>query len=1225
MMMKRLLVLISIYILVAIQLQAQTPPVERSDANLRRVGFHTGNRIGISFYNDGQIAGFNTGVDIRGEWPLGSGYNYIGDLIPLIGIEFTNTQGQTRHSVTISRGPRTGQGDEKSTVDGHFWGFNPRPGYLNPLSTTPAMSHLPNSWPIGGWIDQPEWYDTVNGIRKTVWNGYFGKGRINADQESYFVADDQADDQFNSNYRPDSNDASRLGMGLVMKVRGFQWSSFLAEDCLFWLYDITNEGTTLYKKAVFGTVVGTLAGGDGDSGDDLGYFDPNNNITYSWDSDNKGNKGQKVGYVGYAFLESPGNPYDGIDNDGDSQDPNSPRFVLSDFDSVRYNIGSTVVLIDPGTYERTLHTISAAVETVSSLGARYIIRAGVTVFHEGFIKSIQNGISIPDTTAYDGYDNDLDGLIDENQAIDYETRIRHQPNALPPLKYKNYITGAGLDDPLLDEKRDNDAGTPISSYIRRADGSIIDTLHWSGDEDGDWEDWNEEDFKHNDLKDDVGSDGVGPLDDGYTGADADGTEGNHRPDQGEPNFGRTDPDESDQIGLTSFNFFNQTASPNMSDDELLWDRMRPGRFDIVPSQPQDGDFIYGSGYFPMRAKQTERFSVALLFGETYDDIIRNLGVVQQIYNAGYKFPQPPRKPKITITEKKGKVVIYWDGKATENSRDFMTKSKDFEGYKIYRSTDAGFQDSRTITDALGVLAFDKPIAQFDLKDGVQGFFTPSSELLTQVGGTTYYLGNDSGITNKFVDSNVVAGQRYYYAVVAYDSGFTSRGYTQHNIFPTENSKFIFQTSTGQIITDDNTGYITPGQPPAGYVDAQPSLLKRSDGFLGTGGAGVEIVDDQKIRDGNNYAIVFQDSALQHYTTNWSLVDLSSPDSVVINATGETKFVRPGESVSVPHNQQITVNGYSYLSPSNLYTANYDTLISHDTTYSGNTPIIHGFKVQLRNDKEIILDTLKSGFASDPSALFDTSTFNVWQWSDIPLYTKYNGIPYGSDYQIEFSNTIVDTSLADTLKNQFGTTKIASVPVTFKVKNLSTNEYIDFDFIKIGGVLTNTYKIIFREHINNIFYRTWALVMYYNGLVDIEQSGTLSLYTLKPFRSTDVFTFTTIGAHIDQPKASKEMDLIKVVPNPYIVTHMIEPRLQSNKTGRGDRIIRFTHVPPGSSISIFTVRGELVIKLHQDDMYVGDVSWNLRTSENLDAAFGMYIYVVESPGIGTKTGKFALIK
>jgi len=39
---------------------------------------------------------------------------------------------------------------------------------------------------------------------------------------------------------------------------------------------------------------------------------------------------------------------------------------------------------------------------------------------------------------------------------------------------------------------------------------------------------------------------------------------------------------------------------------------------------------------------------------------------------------------------------------------------------------------------------------------------------------------------------------------------------------------------------------------------------------------------------------------------------------------------------------------------------------------------------------------------------------------------------------------------------------------------------------------------------------------------------------------------------------------------------------------------------------------------------GTVSWNLKTKENLDIAFGVYFYVVQSP-VGNKTGKIAIIK
>ncbi len=227
------------------------------------------------------------------------------------------------------------------------------------------------TWPIEGWNDPIAnlWKDEDG---NTQWFGYFGRGIQNADQESFFEADDDWDDEFNANFKPDSTNLNRLGMALRMRQRGFQWSSFLAEDAIFWLYEINNDGTTLYRKADFGTIVGTLAGGDGDSQDDLGFFDVKDWITYSWDSDGIGNRGQKVGYVGYAFLESPGNPFDGIDNDNDSKS-SSPRFVASDFNAVIYNAGEQVVLIKDTVdalglriYKRSLHTVKATTDTVFS-------------------------------------------------------------------------------------------------------------------------------------------------------------------------------------------------------------------------------------------------------------------------------------------------------------------------------------------------------------------------------------------------------------------------------------------------------------------------------------------------------------------------------------------------------------------------------------------------------------------------------------------------------------------------------------------------------------------------------------------------------------------------------------------------------------------------------------------------------------------------------------------
>ena len=138
--------------------------------------------------------------------------------------------------------------------------------------------------------------------------------------------------------------------------------------------------------------------------------------------------------------------------------------------------------------------------------------------------------------------------------------------------------------------------------------------------------------------------------------------------------------------------------------------------------------------------------------------------------------------------------------------------------------------------------------------------------------------------------------------------------------------------------------------------------------------------------------------------------------------------------------------------------------------------------------------------------------------------------------------------------------------------------------------------------------------------------TLFINTTKPFRLGDEYLFTTPLPQIDKSRVIDQLDDIRVVPNPYIAATIFESPLPPGITsGRGDRKVEFQNLPVDSKVIIYTTRGQHIRTLdHDGSMNSGTVSWNLKTKDNLDVAYGVYFYVVESE-FGSKQGKLALIK
>ncbi len=77
---------------------------------------------------------------------------------------------------------------------------------------------------------------------------------------------------------------SRGGLGLRIEVRGFQWSHVLAEDIIFWHYDIVNISDFDYDSTFFGFYCDTGVGGSTDNEDDNASYDTKLDLAYAYDT-----------------------------------------------------------------------------------------------------------------------------------------------------------------------------------------------------------------------------------------------------------------------------------------------------------------------------------------------------------------------------------------------------------------------------------------------------------------------------------------------------------------------------------------------------------------------------------------------------------------------------------------------------------------------------------------------------------------------------------------------------------------------------------------------------------------------------------------------------------------------------------------------------------------------------------------------------------------------------
>ncbi|MGB5893451.1 MAG: hypothetical protein WBG58_04680, partial [Ignavibacteriaceae bacterium] len=429
-------------------------------------------------------------------------------------------------------------------------------------------------------------------------------------------------------------------------------------------------------------------------------------------------------------------------------------------------------------------------------------------------------------------------------------------------------------------------------------------------------------------------------------------------------------------------------------------------------------------------------------------------------------------------------------------------------------------------------------------------------------GVKIYMGDNKGLKHSWVDYDVINGQTYYYALVSYDKGNVPIG-----IYPSECAKVIVRDLAGNISIDKNTAYVTPGTRAAGY-DA-PGLVGGIEHSSGpaTGTTWVEVLNPMSVSD-ESFVLKFDDTTHPD-TTQYSLYKVNGNDTTGIFTNSR------------------------YLGGEDF------------------NPMFNGIRVLVMNDT-IAFDPDNSGWRDNASNLIIQGLLLY------PLPGREHGYP--SSYEIRVGEpdsswrfgyrSATNFQVWDVYENEKSLFYLWE-PTGEQDEEISAGDYITI-WKQVGGIWREIWKFTF--------------VAPPNQDLILPEDGDIGEIVIKtPFRTGDVYTFSTKSIAINQVKAEEDMNLIAVVPNPYVGAAKWEPQ-RLTSSGRGERRIYFIHLPREATIRIYTISGSHVNTIyHNSANYDGQEPWNLTNKEGLDIAPGIYIYHVESPGLQNKIDKFAIIK
>lgn len=659
----------------------------------------------------------------------------------------------------------------------------------------------------------------------------------------------------------------------------------------------------------------------------------------------------------------------------------------------------------------------------------------------------------------------------------------------------------------------------------------------------------------------------------------------------------------------------------------------------LDTAPDDRRLMQSTGPVTFRPGDSTEIIIGIVVGQGSDrlnsiTVMRQLDdFAQKLYESNFNPPNPPAAPIVNVTELPGQIILTWGDTSEVDPGDY-----EFEGYTIWQGESAAGPWHEIVTydsiNGRNVALIDSTI---DLETNV---IVPDIKRALSDNGLAYGFSTNTDAINGGPLYDV---SEYFFRVTAFSFSYIFNG------DPVPNADRFLESQT--VLR------VRPQAPTAGTVfgdEASDTIaVTHTPETGGSGGTVYPIVTDPWALTGDTYQVTFGvDTQLTPAYTEYDTTVYT--DTVFSSDTCSFEYDEEGDSTIYTLCYYVRIDSilvdtidhadaYSYPTYWRLTDVTTNTvLLDKQFNQSGDNEykVVDGMMVKVLGPDFGVVHIDEVADASGPLSPPDNVMWSLNSTSDWYVgsdqssnFARMNWLGLIGTYDWEFRFTAAGSEYYN-----YRTDAMWPSNAPFEVWNIGINtpedttddvrvQFAIIDDDESGGwTYGDRIYVVEQPYVEPnpdpqvyVWPDDWRIGRIkfndYSEATTAPAEGTIVRFTTAKI-NTPVDTFTFVSSPATFTSSEADLESIKAVPNPFYLFDSYDP-------SPGSKRIAFHHLPETCTIRIYNLGGDLIASVDKDDPSTSIAYWDVLTNQNLPVASGIYVYVVDAPGFGTKVGKMAV--